>query len=422
MYTLRPYQEEAVTAAVHNLKHYRKPFIIQAATGAGKSLIIAEICHRLDQPVLILQPSKEILQQNYDKLKSYGVTDVSMYSASMNSKEIAKFTYATIGSIYKKPEEFKHFKYVIIDECHGVNPKELETMYSTFLEAIDCKNVCGLTATPYRIQQAYTWIDGQLWYVANLKMINRIGREIKKRVYKTFWKNIVYKIETADLIEQGYLSPVRYFQETLTDAEVGELKINSTGADFTTESMEKFWQQKRLRRIAQAIEYSDSNHERSLTFCSSIRQAENAKKLVEAMGIECAIVTGKTPKKEREAIIERYKAGALKHILNVGVFTTGFDVPTLDSIILARPTMSLALYYQMVGRGIRLDPDRPEKVLHVYDLVGVVERLGRVETIRIEKEKAEGFSPDCVMSEIGRMDNHEIFKYFVKNKPKNFRR
>lgn len=422
MYKLRDYQEEAVTKAVHALKHYNKPFIVQAATGAGKSLIIAEICHRLDEPVLILQPNKEILEQNYNKLKSYGVTDISMYSASMNSKEISKFTYAMIGSIYKKPELFKHFKYVIIDECHGVNPKQLETMYSSFLAAIKCKNVCGLTATPYRIQQAYTWIDGQLWYVANLKMINRIGREMQKGVYNTFWKNIVYKIETADLIERGYLVPIKYYQETVTDDEMAELQVNSTGADFTDESLEKFWGQKRLRRIAQAVEYSEANHERTLVFCSSIRQAENAKKLIEALGIHCAIVTGKTPKKEREAIVDQYRSGDLKHLLNVGVFTTGFDAPNLDCIVLARPTMSLALYYQMVGRGVRLDPDRPEKVLHVYDLVGVVERLGRVETIRIEKEKAEGFSPDCVMSEIGRMDNHEIFKYFVKNKPKNFRR
>jgi DNA repair protein RadD len=72
--------------------------------------------------VLILQPSKEILEQNYNKLKSYGIDDISIYSASLKSKEIAKYTYATIGSIYKKPELFSSFEYVIIDECHGVNP------------------------------------------------------------------------------------------------------------------------------------------------------------------------------------------------------------------------------------------------------------------------------------------------------------
>lgn len=399
-----------------------RPSIIQAATGAGKSLIIADICHTLDAPVLVLQPSREILKQNYNKLVSYGVDNVSMYSASMNSKEIAKYTYATIGSIYKQPDKFKHFKYVIIDECHGVNPRELDTMYSSFLQAIDCSAVLGFTATPYRIQQSYIKDErGDLFYTAVLKMINRIAHK-RSEGWATFWKDIIFKIETADLIEQGFLCPITYYLDKLSDEDVGLLKINSTGADFTKESLEKFWNVDRLRRIAKAVEYSDEHHQRSLVFCSSIRQAENAKQLITAMGVGCEVVTGKTPKKEREQLIEKFASGEVKHLLNVGVFTTGFDAPKLDCVILARPTMSLALYYQMIGRGVRLDPDRPSKKLHVYDLAGVVSKLGRVETIRITKEDpAASFSPNCVVSEVGRMDGHELFKYFVKNKPKNMR-
>lgn len=416
MFDLRPYQQKAADIGVQYLKRPRDTFvIIQAATGAGKSLIIADICHQIGEPVLILQPSKEVLEQNYDKLKSYGITDMSMYSASMNSKKISKYTYATIGSIYKKPGLFKHFKYVIIDECHGVNPRKLDTMYSQFLEAIGCKNVLGLTATPYRIQGTYFQERGNMYYTASLKMINRIAGK-KNGKWSTFWKDIVYKIETGDLIEQGYLCPIKYYRDNV---DISELQVNSTGADFTTESLEKFWNNKRLRRVAQAVEYSDKHHERTLVFCSSIRQATNAAELITAMGIECAVVTGKTPKKEREEIIDKFKAGGVKHLLNVGVFTTGFDAPVLDCIVLARPTFSLALYYQMVGRGVRLDPDRPEKELHVYDLAGVVDRMGRVETIRLGKE--DGFK-DTIESEFGRMDNTPLFKWFIKNKPKHIRR
>lgn len=410
MYKLRPYQQEAVDIAVKKLRTYGKPFIIQAATGAGKSLIIAHTCHTLDEPVLILQPSKEILQQNYEKLLSYGVTDISMYSASMRTKEIAKFTYATIGSIYKKPELFAHFKYVIIDECHGVNPRQLDTMYSSFLQAIGCKNVLGLTATPYRIQGSYFWEGRNTYYTASLKMINRIARKDGSS-WKTFWKDIVYKIETGDLIKQGFLCPIKYYRDNV---DTSSLVINSTGADFTADSLEKFWNNRRLRRIAQAVQYSDGHNERTLVFCSSIRQAENSLMLIKALGIDCAVVTGKTPKKEREEIIERFREGDLKHLLNVGVFTVGFDAPKLDCIVLARPTMSLALYYQMIGRGVRLDPDKPDKVLQVYDLAGVVERMGRVETIKLGKE--DGFK-DTIESEFGRMDGSPLFQWFVKNKP-----
>lgn len=405
IYKLRDYQAEAVGEAIKGLTHYKKPFVIQAATGAGKSLIIADICHKLDVPILILQPSKEILEQNFEKLLSYDPEiDAGIYSASKGLKEIKKFTFATIGSIYKKPEQFQHFKYVIIDECHGVDPKNLTGMLTSFLKAIGVTSVCGLTATPYRIaNKFYTDEWGGLFYTGHLKMINRISKT-------PFFKKISYKIETADLIEQGYLSPIKYYVETV---DTSKLKVNSTGRDFTTDSMEKFWNNQRLRRIAQAVEFSNKNHKKSLVFCSSIRQAENAMALIQSLNVGVALVTGTTPIKEREQIIADFKAGTIKHLLNVGVFTTGFDVPELDCIILARPTMSLALYYQMVGRGVRLDPNDPQKILTVYDLAGVVEKLGRVETIRVKRE-AGGFR-DEVWSEVGRMDEAPLFKWFVKN-------
>jgi DNA repair protein RadD len=409
-YKLRGYQIDATNAAIKGLQIEKKPFIIQAATGAGKSLIIAEICHQINEPILILQPSKEILEQNYQKLLSYDPDiDAGIYSASKGRKEIKKFTFATIGSIYKKPDEFKHFQYVVIDECHGVNPKNLNGMLTSFLRKIECTKVCGLTATPYRIDQIYSrtpW--GDLMATASLKMINRISRQ-------PFFKKILYKIETADLIEQGYLANIEYFVDSV---ELDELVVNTTGADFTTESLDKFWNQKRLGRIAAAVAYSEKNNTRSLVFCSSLRQANNAKMMVRELGIGAEMVSGKTPLRERERIIAEYRAGKIKHLFNVGVFTTGFDVPELDCIVLARPTMSLALYYQMIGRGVRIDPARPSKVLQVYDLVGVVERLGRVETIRVQTEQG-GFR-DEVWSERGRMDNTELYQFKIKPKEKSY--
>lgn len=401
MYTLRDYQIEASEIAVKNLKSYKKPFVIQAATGAGKSLIIADICHKLDESVLILQPSKELLEQNYEKLKSYGIDDVKIYSASMNSKEIGKYTYATIGSIYKKPELFKQFKYVLIDECHLVNPKNIKGMYSKFLKAIDCNNICGLTATPYRLQSKFFKQDGQLVYTSTLKMINRI--------HPFFFKKIAFKIETDELIEMGYLSKIKYFTD---EVDLSELRINSTGADYTPESMEGYWNDSRLQRLAKMIQYIDKNRKRNLVFCSSIRQAKRAKQILDSFDIECAVVTGDTPKQEREELVQAFRDGRIRHMINVGVFTTGFDVPELDCVTLARNTMSLALYYQMVGRGVRIDPNDPDKVLHVYDMAGCVERLGRVETIKLGKEDVW---KDTVVSEVGQMSDVPLFTFRVKS-------
>lgn len=98
-------------------------------------------------------------------------------------------------------------------------------------------------------------------------------------------------------------------------------------------------------------------------------------------GINAAIVTGETPKKEREQILEDFKAGRIKVVANVGTLTTGFDYPELDTIILARPTKSLALYYQMVGRAIR-----PYKGKNgwIVDLGGSYKRFGKVADLRVE--------------------------------------
>jgi len=115
-YILRKYQLDAAEAGVKSLTE-RKQGVLVCPSGSGKSLVIAEICHKLDEPVLILQPSREILLQNYEKLLSYGITDVGIYSASAGEKTIGKYTFCTIGSIYKKPELFKQFKYCCIDEC-----------------------------------------------------------------------------------------------------------------------------------------------------------------------------------------------------------------------------------------------------------------------------------------------------------------
>jgi DNA repair protein RadD len=405
---LRDYQREAVDKAVYNLRRPSKPFIIVAATGAGKSHIIAGICEELaETPVLVLQPSKEILEQNYQKLVlAAPLIQVGIYSASKGRKEIEHVTFATIGSIRKKPDEFKRFKVVILDECHLLNPKKDDGMLTKFFKDIGCEHVVGLTATPYRTDVLWTREkNGDLTSTASLKMINRISRT-------PFFKSIAYKIETKELQDRGYLAPVKYFLEP---SDWSQLRINSTGADFEATSAEK-WAWKRVTRICDAIQYADGHRKRSLTFCGTIEQAEQVKEELEDLGIITELVTGTTPLKEREQKIADFKAGTFKHMLNVGVFTTGFDVPVLDCIILGKPTMSLSLYYQMVGRGIRIDPDDPGKVLHVYDLSGVVERLGRVETIRVVTEKG-GFR-DEVWSEAGRCDNYPLYSFTVTPKEK----
>lgn len=403
-YVLRDYQNKAVEAAMKHFDNYNKPFVLVLPTGAGKSLVVADICHKLDQPVLILQPTKEILEQNYNKLLSYGIEDISIYSASFNSKEISKYTYATIGSIYKKPELFKQFKYVLLDECSGLNPKNLDGMYNQFFREIGCEHICGLTASPYRLVQKY-YNDGDgLVYTAYLQTINRI--------YPFYFKKFAYQVSIKNLLGAGYLAKLDY--KFYDDFDVSGIKINTTGADFDEKSLEKFWNDKRLKKLSDIILEIDKTCKHNLIFCSSIRQAEKCKEMLTAYGLSTDIVTSKTNAKGRDSKITAFRSGKIKHMINVGVLTYGFDFPELDSITLARATISLTLYYQMVGRGMRPHPDKQS--CQIIDITDNVKRMGRVETIELAKE--EGGFRDIVITEVGEITNKPLFKFRMRDQNK----
>jgi len=231
MYILREYQNRAVIASVNQFKFYKYPFMVVAPTGSGKSLIIANIAKQLGN-VLILQPSKEILESNYAKMLAYHCADnVKIYSASMNSKEIGDFTYATIGSIYRKPELFKDFQYIIIDECHLVNPKNLSGMYNSFFKALGNPKIMGLTATPYRLVAKYHKEGEDLFSTMYLQMLNRI--------YPFFFKKIVYEKPIGQLFKEGFLCPIEYMDGD-NDFDTSNIPLNTTGADFNAAALERY--------------------------------------------------------------------------------------------------------------------------------------------------------------------------------------
>lgn len=368
-FTLRPYQQQAVQKLMW-AQQFPEPDICVLPTGAGKSLVIADLAHKLNQPVLIVQPSKEILEQNLGKMLTYvPESEVGVYSASMGRKDLGFFTFATIQSIYKKPEEFAHFRQVIIDECHAVNPKNLGGMFTSFLKRIGNPKVTGFTATPYRLDQMYLRDQyGGIETHTTTKLINRV----KPR----FWHRIVFNIDNAELVSQGYLVPLRYMDKSVIQHE--DIPTNISKSDFNLQAYEQKIADKETE-ILEAIFFAEELGRSVLVFCSSVEQAQRFQRLVPGS----AVVTAKTKSKERAAIIEGFRTGEIHTVFNVGVLTTGFDHPSLDCIVLLRPTMSIGLYYQMLGRGVRLSEGK--KFCRVIDMTGTVKKLGRIETIKLKR-------------------------------------
>lgn len=366
-FKLRDYQQKSSDAAVSFFNNTAKKTnaIMVLPTGSGKSLIIADIAARLDGHTLVFQPSKEILEQNFKKLCSYGILDCSIYSASFNSKEISRITFATIGSVKAHPELFAHFKNIIVDECHLVNPKE--GMYKDFFEAVKCK-VLGLTATPYRLSSSRD-------FGSMLKFITRTKPHV--------FSEVIYHVQVSTLLDMGYLAKLNYYPMNPSGWNELNLKVNTTGADYTDKSVQKEYERidfyGYLVHIVQRLMNPKAGGKRKgiLVFTRFVKEAERLTQYIP----NCAYVTGETPKKERERILEEFKDGRVKVVANAGVLICGFDYPELDTVVLASPTMSLAQYYQKVGRVIRPHPNK--EAAWVIDLCGNIKRFGEVANLRL---------------------------------------
>lgn len=364
MYKLRDYQQRASDAAVNFFLSDDKENAIEVLpTGSGKSLIIADIAARLGRPVLIFQPSKEILEQNYQKLCSYGIMDCAIFSASFNRKQIARITFATIGSAKGRTDLFRNFKYVIVDECHYVNAEQ--GMYRDFFDSNPSK-VLGLTATPYRLYS--TRYGGSM-----LRFITRTRPKV--------FSKVIYVTQVKDLLYNGFLARMEYYRCQIIDR--NKLKVNSSGADYTDASVKRHYKevdfQGHLLDIVRRL--LAVGRKSVLVFTRFIEEAEY---LVQCLG-SGAVVSSKTSKSDRDRIIKSFKVGVINVVANVGVLTTGFDYPELNTIVIARPTMSLALYYQMIGRGIR---PYPGKVGWIVDLCDNYDRFGRVEDLYVGYSKS----------------------------------
>lgn len=361
-FKLRDYQIEATQAGVKFLKSDADYNAIEVLpTGSGKSLVIANIVGALHAPTLVFQPSKEILEQNWKKMtQGYGYP-ASIFSASFKSKLISNITFATIGSVISKPNLFREFKYIIIDECHLVNSKK--GMYRDFLKILDHTRVLGLTATPYRLNT-----DG--FGGSMLKFLTRTRPRI--------FKEMIYFVDNDILFGQGYLAKLQYY--SIKGYERKKLRINSTGANFTDASMKIYGKQINFAaKIAGIVKrLVAAGRKNILVFTTFVEEAQELTSLVP----NCAIVSAKTPGKDRAKIINDFRNGRIRVVANVGILTTGFDYPELDTVVLARPTRSLGLYYQMIGRGIRPHPSKDRTM--IIDMCGNVPVFGRIETFKIK--------------------------------------
>jgi len=359
MYTLRPYQQEAVDNTLSFFRKKREPAVIVLPTGAGKSLVIAELARIARGRVLVLAHVKELVEQNHAKYESYDLS-AGIYSAGLNKKQTEeKVIFGSIQSVARADQSFfKNFNLVIIDECHRVS-EESDSQYATVIRNLKENNeglcILGLTATPYRL--GVGWIYE---YSHSGEM---------KTQEKRFFKQCVFDLPISFMIKNKYLTQPVKVDIPVTSYDFSEL--TSKGTMYSTADVERLLkEQKRLTPliIKNVIDITESYQRKGVMIFSST--VNHAKEILSYLPENDAkLIIGDTDNLERDRIIEEFKARKFKYLVNVSVLTTGFDAPHVDVIAILRPTESVSLYQQIIGRGLRLEKNKTD--CYVLDYTGM---------------------------------------------------
>lgn len=351
---LRDYQEDAVNAGFAAIKDSVLKALIEMATGAGKSHVIAAIAKRLfeytGQRTIVIAPKGELVKQNASKFRAEGLP-CSIFSAKAGEKNLDHpVVFATPGTLINALHLLQgKVAAVINDEADGVT-NQIKDIIDHLRNGNPDLRLLGLTATPYRTGEGYIF------------RVNEDGQHYPCK--NPFYDKRVYRIGTRELIDRGFLvdvktAPVPIAYDTST------LKRDRRGK-FTQASIDQTYLGKG-RRTSDIVADMVARHQyyrACLVFCASRLHAKEV--MASLPPGKFRYIDGDTPTKERADILSRFKAGLIPYLVNVDVLTVGTDLPVCDHIAILRRTESDRLLQQIIGRGLRLYPGKEHCLLSDY--------------------------------------------------------
>lgn len=329
---LRPYQSEAMAHTLHALQGGQHP-VIAMPTGSGKSAVIATLCQTLPGRILVVTHSRELVDQNAVELHGIDTTqDIGIYSAGLRRRETGhRIVFAGVQSIYRKMPTLTQagpFAYVIIDEAHTIAPQDSAAkMYAAVFAGCETAQRIGLSATPFRLDDGRIYGPAPCWF-----------------------DTLAYSVGIKDLTPD-YLVPLRGIH-TAHDVDVSHVAVRQ--GEFVTAALSKEVCNADLidAALSEALRIA-YKRSKLLVFCVDVPHVQMVAAWLTDRQMSTAAITGHTPSQERAAMIEGYRNGVYRFMVNCETLTTGFNVKDVDAIILLRPTQSKGLLVQMLGRGTR---------------------------------------------------------------------
>lgn len=393
----RPYQERSLELIWQYFASGKtgNPLICYP-TGTGKSLIPAIFIQRImehypDQRFLLLTHVAELISQNAEVMRLvWPNCPLGIFSAGLKSKQpFFPIVYAGIQSAIKDPARFGKRDIIFIDEAHLISQDE-SSQYLTFLSVMKLINpsvkIIGLTATPFRMGQGLITDGG---------------------VFTDIIHDLTSMDEFNKLITDGYLCPL---VPKRTKTELSR-DVGITNGDFISSQLQKVndIQEVTYAALREAVEVG---HDRKswLIFSSGIEHADHIANMLTSFGIDCASVHSKQHSEYNKKAIEAFKSNELRAIVNYSKLTTGFNHPNIDIICDFRPTISVPLHIQKLGRGTR--PANGKKDCLVLDFARNVPNLGPINDPIVPRKKGtkEGDVPVKICEACGTY-NHARVRY-----------
>ena len=349
---LRDYQIDICSRVSEAFEHHRS-VMVQMPTGTGKTMVLAELVKQLmmkDEGVriLIVAHRRELIEQIKATIKRM----------KMDSRNI---TVESIQTISRRIDALDFIpSLVVIDEAHHALAKTYKMMWETWPDA----KFLGLTATPCRL--------------------NGKG-------FTDLFDVLVQSWDIPTFIKEKWLSTYDFVSikaDSRTQQLISSLKKRGADGDYQVKEMDAVLNKRpSIERLYNCVmEYA--HNRKGFVYAINIDHARSIAEYYQSQGVNAVAIDSHTPVKERERIISSFRSGGLQVLVNVDIFSEGFDCPDVEFIQLARPTLSLAKYLQMVGRGLR--PSKGKKNCMIIDNVGLYRIFGLPSQIWDWKSAFEG--------------------------------
>ncbi|MBT0946930.1 DEAD/DEAH box helicase [Streptococcus lutetiensis] len=339
---LRKYQEEARKAVQREWDDGRKRTLLVLPTGCGKTIVFSKIIEdrvRLGERVLVLAHRSELLEQASDKLKT--ATGLGTALEKAESTSIGSWFRVVVGSVQtlqreKRLSQFPpdYFDTIVIDEAHHA----ISDGYQRVLQHFEDANVLGVTATPDRTDK------------------QNLGK---------YFDSLAYEYSLIDAIKSGYLSKITALTVPLT---LDISKVSMSAGDFKASevgtALDPYLEQIADEMVKQCAD------RKTVVFLPLVKTSKKFRDILNKKGFKAAEVNGES--EDRAEILEDFDKGKYNVLCNSMLLTEGWDCPTVDCVVVLRPTKSRSLYSQAIGRGTRLAPGKEN--LLILDFLWHTER------------------------------------------------